>query len=255
MTSTEQHDFVAAQYGPRAKDYVGSATHSSGADLDQLEALLRERPCGRVLDLGCGGGHVSYRAAPFAAEVVACDLTPAMLLAVNHEARERGLLNIQTRQAAAEALPFDDAAFDAVLCRFSAHHWQDLEAGLREARRVLRPRGIAVFIDTVSPASALLDTHLQAIELLRDASHVRNYSVAEWVAALSRSGLAVTGLICRRLALDFASWTGRTQTCAPLVQAIRQVQEMAPACVRDHFAVAADGSFTLDTMTIIAAFV
>ena len=252
MTRTAQHDFVAAQYGPRADAYVHSPAHRSGADLDQLEALVRERPRGRVLDLGCGGGHVGIRVAPYADEVVACDLSPEMLAAVTRAADERGLANLLTRQAAAEALPFPAASFDAVLCRFSAHHWDDLEAGLGEARRVLRGGGIAVFIDTVAPAAALLDTHLQAIELLRDASHVRDYTVAEWIASLARNGLAVVGLTRRRLRLEFASWAARTRTPAPLAEAIRSVQHTAPSAVRDHFEVADDGSFTLDTLTVLA---
>ena len=62
-----------------------------------------------------------------------------MLDAVAATAAERGLTNITVRQAAAEHLPFADAHFDIVLCRFTTHHWQDMEAGLREARRVLKP--------------------------------------------------------------------------------------------------------------------
>ena len=77
-----------------------------------------------------------------------------------------------------------DGAFDFLACRYSAHHWRDLDAGLRQARRVLRPNAAAVFIDAVSPGAPLLDTHLQAVELLRDTSHVRDYSVAEWTAAI-----------------------------------------------------------------------
>ena len=250
--SSSQHDFVAAAYGPRANDYVSSPTHSSGEDLDQLEAMLRGHGGARVLDLGCGGGHVSYRAAPHVGMVIACDVTPDMLRAVERTASERGLSNIAVRQGPAEALPFEPASFDFVLCRFSAHHWQDLEAGLREARRVLRPTGRAMFIDTVAPADPLLDSHLQTVELLRDGSHVRNYSVAEWVGALSRARLAVTGLVCRRLPLDFASWTARTRTSGLHAEAIRSVQEQAPQAVRDYFALGADGSFTLDSMTVTA---
>lgn len=250
--SSPQHDFVAAQYGPRANDYVASLTHSTGDDLDQLEALLRGHARARVLDLGCGGGHVSYRASPHVASVVACDLTPDMLEAVERTAASRGLSNIATRQAAAEALPFEDRCFDFVLCRFSVHHWQDMEAGLREARRVLKPGGRAVFIDTVAPADPFLDTHLQAVELLRDGAHVRNYSIAEWITALSRARFAVTGLTSRRLALDFPAWIARTHTPSAHVDVIRSVQDKAPQSVRDHFAVTSDGSFTLDTMTVIA---
>jgi SAM-dependent methyltransferase len=249
--ATTQQDFAAAQYGARAQDYVTSAVHSSGADLDQIEAALRGRNEARVLDLGCGGGHVSYRAAPHVAAVVACDVTESMLKAVAATAAERGLGNISVRQAAAEKLPFSDAEFDVVLCRFTTHHWQNMEAGLRQARRVLKPGAPAIFIDVVAPADPVLDTHLQVVELLRDASHVRNYSMAEWVAALSRSGFVVEGVTQRALRMEFPVWTARTRTSPQRAAAIRDVQAEAPDVVKTHFAIGADGSFDLETATFV----
>lgn len=250
--NTTQHEFVAAHYAPRAAAYVSSAVHSGGADLDQIEAFVRGCADARVLDLGCGGGHVSYRVAPHVREVVACDLTPDMLVQVKRTAVERGLGNIVTQQAAAERLPFADSAFDIVLCRYSTHHWNNMEAGLREARRVLKSAGRAIFADAVAPAHPLLDTHLQAIELLRDPSHVRNYSAAEWIAALARSGFSVTGLTPRKVRLEFAVWTERTKTGELYANAIRSLQTQASAAVRDHFAISADGGFELDALTIEA---
>ena len=246
-----QHAYAAEQYGSRARDYVTSAVHSSGGDLDQVEDIVRGRELARVLDLGCGGGHVSYRAAPHVGEVVACDVTASMLDAVTATAAERGLHNIITQQAAAEHLPFPDAHFDAVLCRFTLHHWPDIEAGLRQARRVLKPDGSAVLIDTVAPANPVLDSHLQAVELLRDASHVRNYNVAELVAALSRAGLVVDGITMRRLRMEFPVWIARTRTPSTHVAAIRSLQDGSPAVVRDYFAIGEDGSFDLEAATFV----
>lgn len=249
--STSQHSFAAEQYGIRARDYVTSAVHSSGGDLDQIETELRGRRDARVLDLGCGGGHVSYRAAPHVAEVVACDVTPGMLEAVTATAAERGLSNISVQQAAAERLPFPDASFDIVLSRFTTHHWQDMEAGLREARRVLKPNCRAIFIDTVAPADPALDTHLQAVELLRDVSHIRNYRVAEWVAALARARFAIEGITMRRLRMEFASWAARTRMPPAHAVAVRSLQDGAPAMVREHFAIDGDGSFDLEAATML----
>jgi SAM-dependent methyltransferase len=246
-----QQNFAAEHYSVRARDYVASVVHSAGADLDQIEAELRGFGAARVLDLGCGGGHVSYRAARLVAEVVACDVTPNMLDAVAATAAERGLSNIVTRQAAAEKLPFDDGYFDAVLCRFTTHHWQDMAAGLREARRVLKRAGRAVFVDSVVPADRTLDTHMQAIELLRDVSHVRSYSLAEWVAALSCAGFAVEGVTIRTLRMEFPVWTARTRTPATHVDAIRSLQITAPAIVKQHFAIGEDGSFDLEAATMV----
>lgn len=249
-----QNAFTADHYAPRAQAYVESRDHSQGADLDEMEALLRARAGAdwRVLDLGCGGGHVSYRAAPLVGSVVACDVTPAMLAAVERTARGRGLANVETREAAAERLPFADGAFDAVLCRFTAHHWADVRAGLREARRVARPGALAVFMDAVAPPDRAADSHLQAVELLRDASHVRDYSVAEWFAMLSEAGFAVETATRRKLRMVFPTWTARTGVPPETAAAIRALQEGASAAVRDHFALGPDGSFDLDTATLVA---
>ncbi len=247
--STSQNSFMAAHYGPRSQDYVTSKDHSSGIDLDQIEDELRGKGLARVLDLGCGGGHVSYRAAPHVGDVVASDATQGMLDAVTKEAAARGLGNIVTRLAAAENLPFEDAFFDAVLCRFTAHHWPDLETGLRQAHRVLKPGARAVFVDVVAPGQRVLDTHLQAVELLRDVSHVRNYAMAEWLAALARSGFAVERLATRRMRMDFPVWIARTRAPAEHAAAIRSLQQGAPQIVKDHFAIGADGGFDLEAVT------
>ncbi len=248
---TRTHEAVVAdQYGGRADAYVASAVHAAGADLDQVEALARAMPGARALDLGCGGGHVAYRLAPHAARVTAYDLTPAMLDAVAAEAARRGLANVAVQQGAAERLPFAEAAFDLVVSRFSAHHWRDLDAALREVRRVLAPGGRALFLDSASAGTPLVDSFVQAIELLRDPSHGRNYSAAEWLAGLGRAGFVPQGMVARRLRLEFAGWVARMDTPALHVAAIRSLQAGASEAVRRHLALEADGSFMLDTLAV-----
>jgi ubiquinone/menaquinone biosynthesis C-methylase UbiE len=241
---------VDQQFGPRASAYVTSVVHASGADLDALEALAQEvrPPC--ALDLGSGGGHVAYRLASHALRVIAADISARMLVAVAETAAAKGLANISTRVAAAERLPFANDAFDLLASRFSAHHWANLDAGLAEARRVLRPGAPAVFIDIVSPGPPALDTHLQAVELLRDTSHVRDYALPEWMLALERAGFAVRRLTTWRVAIDFASWIERMATPAPAVEAIQGLQAAASDATRAHFAILPDGSFELDAAMI-----
>lgn len=136
---TDREALTVSQFGPQAGAYVSSAVHASGADLDAVAALAARTKPARALDLGCGGGHVAYALAPHARSVAAVDLSAEMLAAVGAEAARRGLKNIETVQAPAENLPFADGAFDCLVSRYSAHHWRDVAAGLREARRVLRP--------------------------------------------------------------------------------------------------------------------
>lgn len=244
---------VTKQFGARADAYVESSVHAQGADLDQAAALLTGHNAARVLDLGCGGGHVSFRAAPLVGTVVAYDLSADMLAAVARTATQRGLTNITTRQGHAEALPFADRDFDFVLSRYSAHHWHGFSQALAEAHRVLRPGGTALFMDTVSPGTALFDTYLQAVELIRDPSHIRDYATAEWLNALAAAGFTLKNVTARRVRLEFSSWVTRMATPAPQVTAIRALQGQMAEDVVNHFAIEADGSFTIDTAAIEVA--
>lgn len=246
--SAAHEALVAAQFGPNARAYVESADHATGADLARLAELVAARPGARVLDLGCGGGHVTYAVAPHAAAVVAYDLSPSMLDAVAAEGATRGLTNVTTERGTAEALPFPDASFDFVFTRMSAHHWHDVAAGLAGMRRVLRPGGVAAVVDVVAPeGNPLHDTFLQAVEILRDPSHVRDYSPTEWLALLRAAGFAPSAPVMARLRLDFAKWIARIGTPDVQVRAIRALQGQMPPDVIERFAVEPDGSFKLDT--------
>ena len=252
MSEKSHASLVAGQFGPRAAAYVNSAVHSQGEDLEALTQVVAGQTQARVLDLGCGGGHVSFRVAPHVREVVAYDLSRDMLGAVAKTATERGLKNVGTQQGMVERLPFADASFDFVFSRFSAHHWHDFEAALGEARRVLKASGRAVFMDAISPGPALLDTFIQTVEMLRDPSHVRDYSRAEWEQALRRAGFRPGSFVQRRLRLDFPVWIARMETPEVRANAIRSLEKEMPDDVTRHFAIEPDGSFMLDTMSLEA---
>lgn len=243
------HDaIVRSQFGPRAAAYVESAVHAAGADLDHIALRARELAPAHALDLGAGGGHVTYRLTDHAGKVTACDLSEEMVAAILARSSASGLVNVVGQVARAEALPFAADSFDFLACRFSAHHWQDFEAGLREARRVLTQRGRAIFIDVVAPEEPRADVHLQAVELLRDTSHVRDYRQSEWIAALGRAGFAVEKSHGWRLRMEFADWTERMRTPPDHLAAIRSLQRQAPVEVARHFAIEEDGSFQIDVM-------
>jgi SAM-dependent methyltransferase len=250
---TESHqDIVSSQFGQRAEAYLHSAVHAQGEDLEELGRIIGGYPQAQVLDLGCGGGHAAYRVAPLVDRVTAYDLSADMLAVVEAEAKRRGLHNITTQRGSAEALPFPDQTFDVVVTRYSTHHWHDFGGALRQARRVLKPEGLGVFMDAVSPGRPLLDTWLQTLELLRDPSHVYNRSVQEWRAALGEAGFRPGNLAHFKVRLDFAAWVSRMKTPETHIAAIRSLQSRAAKEVADHFRFESDGSFMLDTMLLAA---
>jgi SAM-dependent methyltransferase len=221
-----------------------------------LQELAREvaaTPGAVVLDLGCGAGHVSFAVAPGAQSVVAYDIAEPMLATVAGAARERGLDNIRTQQGPAEKLPFADASFDWVLSRMSAHHWHGVPAALAEVRRVLKPGGRVLFVDIAGADHPLLDTHIQAIELLRDGSHIRDYRADEWIALFEGAGFQAKVKSRWRLPLEFDAWVKRMRTPPERVVAIKSMWNNAPDEVRQYFAVQEDGSFELDALMIEAS--
>jgi ubiquinone/menaquinone biosynthesis C-methylase UbiE len=243
---------VGKQFGTVAEAYLSSPVHSQGADLEAITGKLQNQSSARLLDLGCGAGHLSFAAASHVGAVVAYDLSAEMIEIVSNEAKRRNLHNLVTKQGRVESLPFEDAGFDWVCTRYSAHHWTDMRSALREARRVLKRGGGLIVIDTCAPSDPILDTHLQAIELLRDGSHVRNYSPAEWKAMLLDAGFVPEAESTWKLRLDFKAWVGRMKTPIVYVEALRSLLQNAPGEVLDYFQVAEDGSFTLDSIMMEA---
>jgi SAM-dependent methyltransferase len=73
-------------------------------------------------------------------------LNPAMLAFIEEQARQRKISNIDFREASAESLPFADASFDALTCRFGIMFFPDLNQSLRECLRVLKPKSRATFV-------------------------------------------------------------------------------------------------------------
>ena len=96
-----------------------------------LEAVAELRPK-RVLDAGCGAGDFALMIA--APEVVGVDVSPAMV----ERARSRGL---DARPGDIGSLPFDDGEFDVVTCNWVLYHLDDVDHGVAELARVLKPGG------------------------------------------------------------------------------------------------------------------
>ena len=245
-------DTVERQFGDRAGAYLSSSVHAEGDDLRSLADLLASRQDGRLLDMGCGAGHASFIAAGCVADVTAYDLSQSMLDIVQRAAHDRGLSNITTRQGVVESLPFTDGAFDVVISRYSAHHWRDAGLALREASRVLKSGGLAVFMDVASPGYPVYDIYLQTVEMLRDTSHVRDYSPGEWLSMLTEAGLTVRATTAGRLRLEFQSWIERMRTPDHFSAAIRALQQSVSDDTIRYYAIEGDGSFTVDTVMVTA---
>ena len=106
---------------------------------------LAGEPVTRVLEVAAGTGVVTRelaRTLPAEVAIIATDLNPAML---ERAAAVGTARPVEWRQADAMALPFGDAAFDALACQFGAMFFPDARTAFAEARRVLRPGSLFLF--------------------------------------------------------------------------------------------------------------
>lgn len=142
MTRLDDPALVASEYADesrlrrRAAGYAGAGTRED-ARIPLVDSVVAATP-GRVLEVGCGWGELAeWIARETGADVVAVDLSPRMV----ELASERG---IDATVADVQELPFADGAFDVVVAAWMLYHVPDLQRGLAEITRVLRPGGTLV---------------------------------------------------------------------------------------------------------------
>lgn len=143
ISSTTSIDYDAIKARQRASwaagDYatIGTTLQLVGETLSEAVDITAGE---RVLDVAAGNGNAALAAARRGAEVVASDYVPQLLERLLARAYGDGL-PIEVREADAEALPFEDESFDAVLSVFGVMFTPNQERAASELLRVTRPGG------------------------------------------------------------------------------------------------------------------
>lgn len=190
---------MTSLWDERAQAYRESEAHREGPDLDLLVEWAEGART--ALDVGSGGGHVARRLRGAGLQVVTVDPAPGMQADV---------------LAPAEHLPFADGSFDVVACRVAAHHLTDVAAGLREMARVARDRVLVV-------DNLFMGEEAEVADLLRDPSHVRNYSEAEWRALFEGAGLGVEQMRRVDKRMRFGPWLERSGCSGADAERVREL--------------------------------
>lgn len=233
-------DLVQKQFGAHAAAYATSRVHAKGASLARVVELVAPQKCWRALDIATGAGHTALAFAPHVAHVTASDITDEMLAQARALAAEKGLSNLETARADAEALPFPDQAFDLVTSRIAPHHFPDPARFVREVVRVLKPGGVFALIDNIAPddvstpgfpaaeLTAAAATY-NAFEKLRDPSHARCLGMAEWGQLMQAADLALAHQERIPKDMEFDPWAVRLGCDAATVATLRaMLREAAP---------------------------
>jgi ubiquinone/menaquinone biosynthesis C-methylase UbiE len=174
--------------------------------LDWFVTAIAASPPGKVLDLACGPGIVAEVVAPHASELVGVDLSPEMLRLAEQRLAMARLGNCRFIMAPADQLPFEDDTYNTVVTRLSLHHFPVLSSVLAEVRRVLSPHGTLILADILSsedPGEAELHN---ALEQLRDPTHVRMLSRSELRRELESAGFEISSETTWEQPRRFEEW-------------------------------------------------
>lgn len=117
----------------------------------RLVRMLPVNSTGRYLDLCTGTGALVPRLATRCAEIVGADISPQMLQVARN--RWRSIPNVSWMEADAQALPFSDEVFDAISVAYGVRNLPDLQLGLREMHRVLKPGGSIGILEFGQPTN------------------------------------------------------------------------------------------------------
>lgn len=243
-----------SQFGPVAERYLSSGVHANPTALHQLVQLVRPNG-GVAIDVATGGGNVAYALAPYLERIVATDITPEMLDVTKKAAASKGLTNLDVLFAEAESLPFRSQSLDGVACRLGAHHFRSVKAFVSESARVLKPGGWFLLVDNAGIEDAAADDQLDALERLRDPSHVRCYRPSMWHEMIRSAGFEVSHEEVARKRMDAADWMVRMRVSEPNQKLLMDAFRNAVGELANYLAPAVeDGRMRFDfgELTILA---
>ncbi|MDX2205534.1 MAG: methyltransferase domain-containing protein [Hyphomicrobiaceae bacterium] len=257
---------VQQQFGAHAAAYATSQVHAKGASLARVVELVAPQKSWRALDIATGAGHTAAALAPHVAHVIASDITTEMLAEADKLAKERGLENLETAVADAEALPFADGAFELVTSRIAPHHFPHPERFVAEVARVLKRGGVFALIDNIAPDAqstpgfteaelAEAAATYNAFEKLRDPSHGRCLGMGEWARLMGACGFSVRHAERIPKDMEFDPWARRLGCDEPTIARLAEMLAKAkPALAAFLKPRTLDGVvwFTLDEAILIA---
>jgi ubiquinone/menaquinone biosynthesis C-methylase UbiE len=227
-----------------AQEQFGRQSHRYGRghvleNIDDVRAAIDPlglKPGAKALDVATGGGHTGLYLASIGCDVTLADIAEPMIERAAAAAKARGF-NITTRLHSAEKMPYNNGVFDIVTCRVAPHHFSSPESFVSEAARLLAPGGWFVLIDgTVEDGQPEAEAWAHKVEKLRDPSHNRLLTPAEWKRLCESAALTVVRTEIAPFKQPDLEWYFETAaTPAENQRLVRELCAKAPESARQLF--------------------
>lgn len=173
---------------PEARKFYNSQTQDE-EHLNRILSVLATRKGGRILDLGCGSGYLSF---PLAAQnpysqVVGLDIVNKTLENNRQAAKNSNLSNLDFVSYDGITFPFENSSFDTVVSRYALHHFPDIRKAFAEISRVLR-KGGQFFLSDPTPDACDKNRFVDAFMRMKDDGHIKFYTMEEFERLASSVG-------------------------------------------------------------------
>jgi len=222
----QHNDVIRESFTTQAEAFAANPWVTDEERIRRLVAAARLTGDERVLDIATGPGYIAEALAGAAREVVGVDLTDAMLAIAKERTKERGISNVTFQAADAQNLPFENGAFDVVVCRLALHHFLKPLQVLREMARVCLAGGTVLVEDIYASEHPERAAFQDRWEKLRDPSHVRTLPVSELLQLFRDADLETDKVTTADdLTPEVERWMATTRVTPERAKEIRRLPE------------------------------
>ena len=212
-------ELVRTEFARQAEAMANAPAFSAAAITDRFKEAIASKASGVMLDLACGPAILLASLASTMRLGIGVDATPKMIQMARAKCRSASTANTHFVESLAECLPFATAAIDCVVTRLSIHHFLDPLIVLREVKRVLKSDGLLVIGDLTSSEDPTERRLHNALEQLRDPSHVRMLPESELLQIVTAAGFRVVATNHWLQRRQFKEW-------AAIVENARSLQSL-----------------------------
>ncbi len=228
-----QHELVRERFTRTAEQFGQFSLSVRAVEAEHLARLampyVLSPPRATALDVACGPGTFTVAFASRVRRMIGLDLTPAFLPPAREAAARKGLRGVSFVCGQGESLPWRPATFDVVVTAYSLHHMAAPERVLAEMHRVLKPNGVLALADLMVPGDPdpQASAAHNAIEIARDASHVRTLFATDVRALIEGAGFSLRAVEVSERLRSFTGWmqiAGWRPGDAPFAEARRLME-------------------------------
>lgn len=197
---------IKEEFSRQANTFSDAAALTDSGVVDRIRSAAGLGDKLRVLDVGCGPGIVTEALAGNGHGVIALDITPEMVHRARQRCQDSGFFNVHYIIGQAEKLPFEEASFNAVVTRLTIHHFADPGVECSDMARITRSKGRLIVADIISSENADESELHNALEKLRDPSHVSMISSNAMKDLVETTGLKIIQEDHWTMQREFGEW-------------------------------------------------